>query len=131
MKKSAAVFFATGFEEIEALTAVDLLRRAGFETVCVSIDNEKRVTGSHNITVEMDAGLDRLDFGLYDILICPGGMPGTKNLEACEWLTKNIRADNIILLMRLWMCARSSSKQVPSCPKRPPRCMWARSRILN
>ncbi|MCI8966091.1 MAG: DJ-1/PfpI family protein [Lachnospiraceae bacterium] len=92
MKKRAAVFFATGFEEIEALTAVDLLRRAGIETACVSIDNEKRVTGSHNITVEMDAGLDRLDFGLYDILICPGGMPGTKNLEACEWLTKNIRA---------------------------------------
>ena len=92
MKKSAAVFFATGFEEVEALTVVDLLRRAGIETVCVSINNEKRVTGSHNITVEMDAGLDRLDFGLFDILICPGGMPGTKNLEACEWLIKNIRS---------------------------------------
>lgn len=91
MKKSAAVFFATGFEEVEALTVVDLLRRAGIETVCVSIDNEKSVTGSHNITVGMDAGLDRLDFGLFDILICPGGMPGTKNLEACEWLTRNIR----------------------------------------
>ncbi|MDE5824396.1 MAG: DJ-1/PfpI family protein, partial [Lachnospiraceae bacterium] len=57
-----------------------------------SIDSEKSVTGSHNITVEMDAGLDRLDFGLFDILICPGGMPGTKNLEACEWLIKNIRS---------------------------------------
>ena len=92
MKKSAAVFFATGFEEVEALTVVDLLRRAGIETVCVSIDNKERVTGSHNITVEMDEGLDRLDFGLFDILICPGGMPGTKNLEACEWLTGNIRS---------------------------------------
>lgn len=92
MKKSAAVFFATGFEEVEALTVVDLLRRAGIETVCVSIDNAKSVTGSHNITVEMDAGLDRLDFGLFDILICPGGMPGTKNLEACEWLIRNIRS---------------------------------------
>lgn len=92
MKKRAAVFFATGFEEVEALTVVDLLRRAGIETVCVSIDNAKSVTGSHNITVEMDAGLDRLDFWLFDILICPGGMPGTKNLEACEWLIKNIRS---------------------------------------
>lgn len=92
MKKSAAVFFATGFEEVEALTVVDLLRRAGIETVCVSIDNEKSVTGSHNITVEMNAGLDRLDFALFDILICPGGMPGTRNLEACEWLIRNIRA---------------------------------------
>jgi len=92
MKKSAAVFFATGFEEVEALTVVDLLRRAGIETVCVSIDDQEYVTGSHNITVKMDAGLDRLDFWLYDILICPGGMPGTKNLEACEWLIRNIQS---------------------------------------
>jgi len=92
MKKSAAVFFATGFEEVEALTVVDLLRRAGIETVCVSIDDSKSVTGSHNITVEMDTGLKRLDFSLFDIVICPGGMPGTKNLEACEWLIKNIRS---------------------------------------
>lgn len=92
MKKRAAVFFATGFEEVEALTVVDLLRRAGIETVCVSVDNTESVTGSHDITVGMNAGLDRLDFGLFDILICPGGMPGTKNLEACQWLIKNIRS---------------------------------------
>lgn len=92
MKKTAAVFFATGFEEVEALTVVDLLRRAGIETVCVSTDNEKSVTGSHGITVEMDVRIDRLDFSLYDILICPGGMPGTKNLEACEQLVENIRS---------------------------------------
>ena len=92
MKKSAAVFFATGFEEVEALTVVDLLRRAGIETVCVSIDNSKSVTGSHNITVGMDRGLDGMDFSLYDIVICPGGMPGTKNLEANESLLNNIRA---------------------------------------
>ena len=92
MKKNAAVFFAAGFEEVEALTVVDLLRRAGIETVCVSADNTKSVTGSHNITVEMDVMLDRLDFWLYDILVCPGGMPGTKNLEANEWLMRNVRA---------------------------------------
>lgn len=92
MKKSAAVFFATGFEEVEALTVVDLLRRAGIETVCVSVDNSEYVTGSHNITVQMDMGLDRMDFQFFDIVICPGGMPGTKNLEANEWLIRNIRA---------------------------------------
>lgn len=92
MKKRAAVFFATGFEEVEALTVVDLLRRAGIETVCVSVGNEEHVTGSHDITVKMDTKLDRLDFRLLDVLVCPGGMPGTKNLEACEWLIKNIRA---------------------------------------
>ncbi len=90
--KKAAVFFGTGYEEIEALTVVDLLRRADIEVVCVSINNEKTVTGSHKITVEMNAGIDEIDFDSFDILICPGGMPGTKNLEACQKLTDNLRA---------------------------------------
>ena len=90
--KKAAIFFGTGYEEIEALTVVDLIRRAGIEAVCVSIDNEKRVTGSHKICVEMDAGIDEIDFDSFDILVCPGGMPGTKNLEACETLTNQLRA---------------------------------------
>ena len=90
--KKAAIFFGTGYEEIEALTVVYLLSRAGIEAVCVSIDNEKRVTGSHKICVEMDAGIDEIDFDSFDILVCPGGMPGTKNLEACKKLTDNLRA---------------------------------------
>jgi 4-methyl-5(b-hydroxyethyl)-thiazole monophosphate biosynthesis len=85
------VFFGTGYEEIEALTVVDLLRRANIETVCVAIDNERTVTGSHNITVAMDAGIDSIDFDSFDILVCPGGMPGTKNLEACKKLIDNLR----------------------------------------
>jgi 4-methyl-5(b-hydroxyethyl)-thiazole monophosphate biosynthesis len=89
--KRAAIFFGTGYEEVEALTVVDLLRRAGIETVCVSIDNEKEVTGSHNITVKMDEDIDNIDFDSFDILVCPGGMPGTRNLEACKKLTENIR----------------------------------------
>ena len=89
--KKAAVFFATGYEEIEALTVVDLLRRAQIEAVCVSIDNEKSVTGSHKISVAMDAGIDEIDFDSFDILVCPGGMPRTRNLEACRKLTDNIR----------------------------------------
>ena len=55
--KKAAVFFGTGYEEIEALTVVDLLRRVGIETVCVAVDNKSHVTGSHNISVAMDTGL--------------------------------------------------------------------------
>lgn len=90
--KKAAIFFGTGYEEIEALTVVDLLRRAGIEAVCVSVDNEKCVTGSHKICVEMDAGIDEIDFDSFDILVCPGGMPGTTNLEACKKLTDNLRA---------------------------------------
>ncbi|MCM1181873.1 MAG: DJ-1/PfpI family protein [Roseburia sp.] len=89
--KRAGIFFAAGYEEIEALTVVDLLRRAGIEAVCIAIDNEKQVTGSHNITVSMDTGIDSVDFDSLDMLVCPGGMPGTKRLEACTKLTDKIK----------------------------------------
>ncbi len=78
----AAIFFATGFEEIEALTVVDILRRAGIEADMVSVTGEREVTGSHKITVKMDKLFEETDFGGTDILILPGGMPGTTNLEA-------------------------------------------------
>lgn len=89
--KRAAIFFGTGYEEIEALTVVDLLRRAQIEAVCVSTDNQDSVTGSHKISVAMDAGIDDTDLDSFDMLVCPGGMPGTKNLEACKKLTDGIR----------------------------------------
>ncbi|MEZ3472406.1 MAG: DJ-1/PfpI family protein [Lachnospiraceae bacterium] len=91
MMKKAAIFFGAGYEEIEALTVVDLLRRVGVEAVCVAVDNADSVTGSHDICVKMDAGIDAVDFDSFDILVCPGGMPGTKNLEACSRLTGNLR----------------------------------------
>lgn len=89
--KKVGVFFGTGYEEIEALTVVDLLRRVNIETLCISIDNQKQVMGTHNINVDMDAGIDEVDFDSLDMIVCPGGMPGTKNLEACEELTAQIK----------------------------------------
>lgn len=85
-----AVFFATGFEEIEALTVVDLLRRTGLDVDMVSITGEKYVTSSHNITVAMDKLLEEVDFSAIDMLVLPGGMPGTKNLEACEAVMQQV-----------------------------------------
>lgn len=84
------VFFAPGFEEIEALTVVDILRRAEIDVDMVSITGEKKVTGSHKITVEMDKLFEEVDFGQADMLVLPGGMPGTKNLEAFEPLMKQV-----------------------------------------
>lgn len=89
--KKAAVFFGTGYEEIEALTVVDILRRAGIQVTCVAIDNSRQVRGSHDVNVDMDATIEGLDFESYDILVCPGGMPGTKNLEACKALTEQLQ----------------------------------------
>lgn len=84
------IFFAEGFEEVEALTAVDLCRRAGIEVTMVAVDKAMAVTGSHGIGVQMDAGLGGVDFDEFDMLILPGGMPGTRNLEACEKLMKEL-----------------------------------------
>lgn len=75
-----AVFLAPGFEEIEGLTVVDILRRAGVEVVTVSISGQKEVTGSHNITVLADALFEEVDFDGLDGVVLPGGMPGTTHL---------------------------------------------------
>lgn len=84
------VFFGTGYEEIEALSVVDVLRRGGIEVSLVSITEEKVVTSSHNVMVQMDELLADVDFDSLDMIVLPGGMPGTKNLEACEALMEQV-----------------------------------------
>lgn len=84
------VFFGTGFEEIEALTVVDLLRRASIDVSMVSITGEKRVESSHKVWVEMDMLLEEVDFSGVKMIVLPGGMPGTKNLEACKILMEQV-----------------------------------------
>ena len=86
------VFFGEGYEEIEALTAVDILRRAALPVKMVSITQEREVTGSHQITVKMDAVLSEVNFDHVEMIVLPGGMPGTKNLEACEALMEQVDA---------------------------------------
>ncbi len=83
---NAAIFLAEGFEMIEALTVVDLCRRAGIGLTTVSVTDHKRVVSSHKVPVEADLTIGQLDFDGQDMLILPGGMPGTSNLEACDIL---------------------------------------------
>ena len=80
------VFFANGFEEIEALTVVDMLRRAEVETVMVSIMPEKTVLGAHNIPVVADGLFEDYNYSDGDMLVLPGGMPGTTHLLEHEEL---------------------------------------------
>lgn len=75
------MLFATGYEEVEALTVVDLLRRAGVECEMVASDDAKTVTGAHGIEVTMDAGISDIH-GTCDAVILPGGIPGVPNLKA-------------------------------------------------
>lgn len=84
------IFFAEGFEEIEALTVVDICRRCGLEIEMVSAYGEESVLGSHNILVKMDKKLTEADFASYDMIVLPGGGKGTKGLEACEPLMKRV-----------------------------------------
>ncbi len=87
-----AIFFATGYEEIEALTVVDILRRAGEEITMVSVTDERTVTSSHGVEVTMDKVLSEVNFDETDVIVLPGGMPGTKKLEACAALMEQVDA---------------------------------------
>ncbi len=84
--KKVLVPLADGFEEIEAITIIDVLRRAGIEVATLSIDNSLNVTGSHNITVVANASLNEIEAVNADAIILPGGMPGASNLDGCTEL---------------------------------------------
>lgn len=90
--KKTAIFFADGCEEIEGLTVVDLLYRAGIPCTKVSINDRPEVTSSHEVTFRTDTTVGALDFDDYDMLILPGGVPGTPNLRACDKLMDQVTA---------------------------------------
>lgn len=82
MNIKALLILADGHEEIEAITPIDILRRAGIDVTVAGL-NKKDITGAHGITTVTDIVLE--DFkGTFDALILPGGMPGTTNLMASE-----------------------------------------------
>lgn len=78
--KESFLFLADGFEEIEALTAVDVLRRAGIPLKTVSLTSALQVRGAHGVTVTADLLFDNTLFSEPEWLILPGGMPGAMNL---------------------------------------------------
>ena len=82
-----AVFFADGFEEIEALTVTDILFRAGMPTLTVSLNDKPVVTSSHDLTIVTDTTIDSVRFDDIGMLVLPGGMPGTTRLGASPLLT--------------------------------------------
>ena len=84
MKHHSFIFLAEGFEEIEALTVVDVMRRAGMDIKTVSITSTKEVSGAHGIKVTADLTFKEADFSDTEWLIIPGGMPGASNLAAFE-----------------------------------------------
>ena len=75
------IFLADGFEEIEALTPLDMLRRAGIDTLAVSINETETVTGAHGIKVIADVVIKNTPVSNIDAVILPGGLPGADNLR--------------------------------------------------
>ena len=112
------VLLAEGFEEVEALTPVDLLRRAGVETRLVGVTGAN-VCGARGINVVTDLSMDEVDLAKADMLVLPGGMPGTTNLYADKRVTDAVRtmadaASTLRQSARLrpsfwaaWVCSRA------------------------
>lgn len=87
----ALIFLAPGYEEVEMLTVVDLLRRANISIDMVSTTDSLEVTSSHNVNIKADILLKDADFDAASMIILPGGIPGTPNLLACKPLTEQIQ----------------------------------------
>ena len=89
--KKAFVHFAEGFEEIEALTIVDVLRRAEIPTEMVSITGHRQITGAHGIKIVTDVVFEDVNYDESAIVVLPGGMPGSKNLQEHEGLARLLK----------------------------------------
>ncbi|PCJ55474.1 MAG: DJ-1 family protein [Planctomycetota bacterium] len=86
------VFLANGFEEIETVTIIDLLRRAQIEVITASIHNHISVKGAHNISIEADVLLENInESDSYDLMVLPGGLPGA------DYLNESLDVEKLIL----------------------------------
>ncbi len=103
--KKAVILFAEGFEAVEAMAPVDILRRGGVETTMASITEDMMVTASNGVSVKMDTLLREVDLQEYDAIILPGGMPGTVNLGESEDVREALMAMNGAGKMVAAICA--------------------------
>ena len=88
--KTIFVFLADGFEEIEALAPVDILRRAGLSVKTVSAMDEQVVAGAHGVPVLADVMFDEINAEDAEMILLPGGLPGATNLDAHQGLSQMI-----------------------------------------
>src|SRR5574344_654511 len=97
--KTVVVFLADGFEEIEAVTVIDYLRRAGVEVTTLAIGkNNCLINGAHKVTIQADETLSNYistsNWNLPDAVVLPGGMPGASNIAECKEAVELIKKMN-------------------------------------
>ncbi|HBA96523.1 MAG TPA: DJ-1 family protein [Lachnospiraceae bacterium] len=102
------IFLATGYEDVEMLTVVDMLRRAGTTINMVSITGELEVTSSHNVVIKADELFENADIDSADMLILPGGLLGTQNLLSFKPLTDKLEEFNSAGKFLAAVCAAPS-----------------------
>jgi 4-methyl-5(b-hydroxyethyl)-thiazole monophosphate biosynthesis len=89
-----AVYLADGFEEIEAISIIDVLRRADLDVLVVSVTGKPEVTGAHQIKVNTDVLFEQVNYNEISMIVLPGGMPGASNLDAHKGLKIQIQEFN-------------------------------------
>lgn len=90
MNRKIAVHLANGFEEIEAVSIIDVLRRADIEVIVVSVAGKLEVTGAHQLKIMADILFELVDYDDIYMIVLPGGMPGASNLDAHKGLREMI-----------------------------------------
>ena len=120
------VLLGTGFEEVEAIAPIDLMRRAGINVLTVGVDG-KAVTGSHGITVEADITLEQMDLTDLEMIVLPGGLGGVatarKSQPALDALTFAYENDKYVaaicagptVLAELGIIGTSRATCYPGC----------------
>ena len=103
------IFLAEGFEEIEAVTITDILRRGEVDAQMVSIGDRLEVKGAHGLTVTADLLFDEIDEAGCEMAVLPGGMPGTTNLQAHRGLGELITR---MASQNKWVCAICAAPMV-------------------
>ncbi len=100
------VFLADGFEDVEALIPIDVLRRGGVEVTTVSVmDDNLLVTSAHGVQIMADSLFDECSFADADLLLLPGGMPGASNLYEHEGVCQAVVAHNAAGKLVAAICA--------------------------
>ena len=98
----ALIPLARGFEDIEAVTVIDVLRRGGVEVVTASLSGATEVVSAHGVTMKADARLADVADGDYDAIVLPGGGEGTENLKNSDALIRLLQRQNDA---GRWLCA--------------------------